>query len=124
MHYKTWKNWNHISVNGSSNILLPNTNRSPLALTLEITDLYRSFQKERLRGLYRGVLETVSVVKTGNCSESSDVCYLPPTHTHLLQPGNFNICFSHYGFMKCCLCKRLTLQIMYFKIIIWIIISI
>ena len=55
------------------------------------TDLDRSFQKERLRGLYRDVLETVSVMKTGNCSENSDVFYLPPTHTHLLQPGNFNI---------------------------------
>ena len=39
VHYKTCKNWNHININGSSNLLLLNTNRSPLALTLEITDL-------------------------------------------------------------------------------------
>ena len=89
------------------------------------TDLDRSFQKERLRGLYRDVLETVSVVKTGNCSENSDVFYLPPTHTHWLQPGNFNIwLFFILWIYEMLFMYKVTLQIMYFKIIIWIIISI
>lgn len=33
------------NINGSSKILFPNTNKSPLALALEITDLQEIFSK-------------------------------------------------------------------------------